>query len=199
MATDTGSGARTFRDHVRAHNTEHRADPAAVRRWAQPLLRDARHAGPLPAAGSTAWQALPTTDPRKLAAVIAAALAWLEESTPHAIATRAAADLDQIDAAILARQKAVSAAVSSALADAPAICYGPSYLELALRRAMPGPGHEPTPREAAQIARLTVAVRLFRDLLAGSDMAVRDAQRAALAATAPTVTEPRRSRKDTAA
>lgn len=191
------TSASRFRDQVRAHNAEHRADPAAVRAWFAPLLDRARQAGSIPAAGSRAWQALTNGDPRKLAAVALTALARLDESAPDAIAARLAAELDQIDAAILARQKANSADVSGALGDQRRFCYGPSHLELELRRAQPGPGYggQLAPHEIARINRLTRAVRLNRELLADPLTTVQAAQLRALAPIDATD----RDRKDHAA
>jgi hypothetical protein len=169
-------------DQARAYNAEHRADPDTVRTWIAPLLDRAHQVGPVPHAGSRAWKALPSNDPRKLAAVITAGLAWLDESTPQAIAARLVAELDQIDAVILARQQAASADVSTALGDQARLCYGPSYLVLELRRAQPGPDYRGTlaPHEIDRINRLTEAVRLFDQLLLDPTVSVRDAQTIAL-------------------
>lgn len=172
-----------FRHYVRAHNAEHRADPSAVRRWLAPLIDRAHQAGTIPVAGSSAWQHLPGRDPRKLAAVAQAALAWLDDSTPAAIAARLAAECDRTDAAILTRQKATSADLSAAWTDQRRFSYGPSHLELELRRAQPGPGYngQLAPHEQARINRLSRAVRLHRELLADPQLTVRDAQLRAIA------------------
>lgn len=118
---------------ARAWVTTHRADPAAVRAWAAGLLAQAWRIGPPPPAGSPTWRALPDTDPRKLAAVVAAALAWLRESTPEAIAGRLAAELDAIDRDRIERDKAVSADLSAA--NDWGAC-GPTHAELQRRRTL---------------------------------------------------------------
>ncbi|MBP2340199.1 hypothetical protein JOF41_006377 [Saccharothrix coeruleofusca] len=89
-------------DGVRPWNRPPGFDLDAVRRWAEPLLTRAYAAAPrrpltgphslIPRAGSPEWTALADSDPRKPAAVVLAALARLEESTPHAIARRVAED-----------------------------------------------------------------------------------------------------------
>ncbi|ACU34146.1 hypothetical protein [Actinosynnema mirum] len=89
-------------DSQRPWNRPAHASTDPVRAWAEPLLRRAYAAarqqpagcshGPIPCVGSREWAALPDTDPRKPAAVVMAALARVEENTPHAIATRVAAD-----------------------------------------------------------------------------------------------------------
>lgn len=178
--------AALFREHIHAHNRRHRADPAAVRAWARPLLHRARACGDIPAAGSPAWQALPGSDPRQLAAVVIAGLAWLDESTPHAIAARIAATLNEIDTAILARQKAVSWSVSAALGTR--FCYGPDYLELELRRAHPELRDVMDPDEVRHIDHLTRAVGICRQLVLDPAVSPHDAQVRARtqALTAPT-------------
>lgn len=181
-----------FREHVHAYNERHRADPAAVRAWVAPLLARAGRVGPIPPAGSPAWQDLPGDDPRKPAALAQAALAWVQESTPAAIAARLAAELDQIDAAILARQHAVSADVSTAWGDQARFCHGPSHLELELRRARPSPDYHGTlaPHEIDRINQLTRAVWLCHELLLDPTVSVRDAQARALTDAARTDPSP---------
>lgn len=51
----------------------------AVAEWAGPVLDLATQAGPLPLAGDPQWCELPPTDARKFAAVIRAALCWLDD------------------------------------------------------------------------------------------------------------------------
>ncbi|MFD0202611.1 MULTISPECIES: DUF2742 domain-containing protein [Saccharothrix] len=107
-------------DGTRPWNRAPRFDPAAVRQWAEPLLHRAYAAAPrrpltgphslIPLAGSPEWIALDDRDPRKPAAVVLAALARLEESTPHAIARQVAADW--ADAQIGHRERARAAATA---------------------------------------------------------------------------------------
>lgn len=181
---------RRLIDQARAHNAEHRADPAAVRAWVAPLLDRVRHGEAIPHAGSSAWQDLSDSDHRKLAAVVLCALSWLDENTPQAIAARLAAELDQIDRAILERQKATSTDVSATFGDQKRFCYGPGFLELELRRARPRPflGRpvDLAPHEIDRINRLTEAVWLFDQLMLDPSVSVRDAQLIALSDSATT-------------
>lgn len=101
-------------DAVRPWNRPPLADPVPVRQWAEPLLRRAYAAGPVPLAGSPTWTALADNDPRKPAAVVLAALAHLEESTPDAIAARVAADWAAAQREFRQRLKEASADMSAA-------------------------------------------------------------------------------------
>jgi hypothetical protein len=85
---------------VRAWNAAHRPELAAVRQWAAPLLAAARQIGPTPPLGTLAWQALPTRDPRKLAAAVAAAVEQVADTSPTAIAERLRTELDEFATAV---------------------------------------------------------------------------------------------------
>ena len=65
------------------------------------LLELGRRCGPLPIYGSEAWEALDPVDPRRFAAVIAAAEAWRSEGTDDAIRARLLDELEVAD--LLAR------------------------------------------------------------------------------------------------
>ena len=112
-------------------------DLLAAQQWARPLLDRARHTGPTPPAGTAPWRALDDTDPRKLAALIRPALAWLHEATPEVIAERLRAELDQLDLLHDRRSKAAALDLADA-ADWTAIATGPTHRELERRRAQPG-------------------------------------------------------------
>lgn len=86
-------------------------------------------------AGSSRWEALSDDDPRKLASVLYAALAHLEESTPHAIATRFAHELAAEHRDELTAQKETAAAVSVAMSSAGALNRYLPFCTLAARRA----------------------------------------------------------------
>ncbi|MEU0885540.1 DUF2742 domain-containing protein [Lentzea sp. NPDC005914] len=88
----------------------------------------------MPMAGSTRWEALNDDDPRKLAAVLHAALAHLEESTPRAIATRFAHELAAEHRDELTAQKETAAAVSAAMSTAGALNRYLPFCTLAARR-----------------------------------------------------------------
>jgi hypothetical protein len=90
--------------------------------------------GPVPVLGTAAWVALPDTDPRKLAAAIAPALARLIENTPAAVALRLRRELLAEDRAVANRLKAASLALSTAQ-DWVAAARRPTYAELERRRA----------------------------------------------------------------
>ncbi|MFC0439420.1 DUF2742 domain-containing protein [Kutzneria buriramensis] len=108
--------------------------PQAVRRWAAPLLAAATQAGPIPLAGSPDWSRLADDDPRKWAAVVTSALAWLSEATSAATARRLRAELDAIDRAVAERFKAAACELSAAHEWS---ATGPAHAELERRRAAP--------------------------------------------------------------
>ncbi|MFS8103715.1 DUF2742 domain-containing protein [Lentzea alba] len=114
-------------------------DPAVVRAWCDALLRRAWASmcpgESMPLAGSTRWEALNDDDPRKLAAVLYAALAHLEESTPRAIASRFAHELAAAQHDEQAVQKETAVAVSSAMTSAGALDQHLPFCTLAARRA----------------------------------------------------------------
>ena len=105
-----------------------------MRQWADPVLSAARRLGPTPIAGSPAWQQLADTDPRKLASVLRAGLAWVSDATPTAIAHRLRADLDAQDRAVADRLKAASSELAVTY---PWHTIGPTHRELCRRRAEP--------------------------------------------------------------
>ncbi|QUQ70573.1 hypothetical protein JJ691_83530 [Kutzneria sp. CA-103260] len=85
-------------------------------------------------AGSPDWCRLADDDPRKWAAVVRAALAWISESTPAATAHRVRAELDGIDRAVAERFKAAASDLSTTCTWA---AIGPAHAELERRRAAP--------------------------------------------------------------
>lgn len=105
----------------------------ALRQWSASRLHQAHRVGPIPLAGSPTWRALDDTDPRKTAAVLNAALAWLYECTPAVIADRLCQELDLIDRCHADRMNAVATEVSSA-ADWTKFAAGPRLRELTWRR-----------------------------------------------------------------
>jgi hypothetical protein len=105
-----------------------------VRQWAEPLLANATHVGPIPLAGSPDWCRLADDDSRKWAAVVRAALAWVSESTPTATASRLHAELDSIDRAVAERFKSAAGDLSTAGKWA---AIGPAHAELERRRSAP--------------------------------------------------------------
>ena len=123
---------------LHAFNRRPLRDPSVVRAWCEPLLRPAwaamRPGDSMPLAGSTKWEALNDDDPRKLAAVLHAALAHLDESTPHAIAARFAHELaaQHQDEQALSKETAVS--VAAAMSSAGALNQYLPFCTLAARR-----------------------------------------------------------------
>jgi hypothetical protein len=108
-------------------------DPNAVMQWAAPLLDRAHRTGAIPDAGSRTWSTLDDFDPRKLAAIIRAALAWLHESTPDVIAQQLGDDLDLLDHCVSRRMKEISTDISGA-ANWSRLAAGPTVRELNRRR-----------------------------------------------------------------
>ncbi|MDX8056076.1 DUF2742 domain-containing protein [Lentzea sp. BCCO 10_0798] len=123
---------------VQAFNRRPLRDPSAVRTWCEPMLRPAwaamRPGDSMPLAGSTRWQALNDDDPRKLAAVLHAALAHLDESTPHAIAARFARELAAQHQEEQALLKETAASLSAAMSTAGALNQHLPFCTLAARR-----------------------------------------------------------------
>jgi hypothetical protein len=117
---------------LRTWLADHRADLNAVRAWADQLLTAL---APVPALGRAEWLALDERDPRKLAAAIRPALAYLVESTPEAIAARLRAELDEFATAWRRAHKEASADVSRARTDL-GYGIGPSHAELVRRRQL---------------------------------------------------------------
>jgi hypothetical protein len=105
----------------------------AVRQWSASRLRHAHRIGAIPLAGSPTWLALDDADPRKTAAVLRAALAWLYESTPTVTVDRLHAELDLIDRCHADRMKVVANDISGS-ADWSRIAAGPTLRELTRRR-----------------------------------------------------------------
>lgn len=116
---------------VRAWLAVHSPNVDAVRAWATGVLADL---GPVPALGTAAWVALADTDPRKLAAALAPAVARLLENTPAAVAMRLRRELLAEDRAVAERFKAASVALSTAQ-DWTRAARRPSFAELERRRA----------------------------------------------------------------
>ncbi|WP_394615275.1 DUF2742 domain-containing protein [Lentzea sp. JNUCC 0626] len=88
----------------------------------------------MPLAGSAKWQALNGNDPRKLAAVLHAALAHLDESTPHAISTRFAHEVAAQHRQEQALLKETAVAVSAAMSSTGALNQHLPFCTLAARR-----------------------------------------------------------------
>jgi hypothetical protein len=61
-----------------------------TRDYVNRLLALGRRYGDLPIYGSAAWEALPTTDPRRFASVVRAAECWRTENEPEAVKRRLA-------------------------------------------------------------------------------------------------------------
>lgn len=101
-------------------------DPAAVHTWGAALVKRAYATGLVPAIGSAEWIALDDTDPRKPAAAVLAALAYIAEAMPAAIAARL--DAEDREAA----QRVKDAAVD--LSTAGRWGTGPTRRELEQRR-----------------------------------------------------------------
>jgi hypothetical protein len=115
---------------VRAWLADRRPDLDAVRAWADQLLTDL---APVPALGRAEWLALDERDPRKLAAAIRPALAYLVESTPEAIAARLRAELDEFATAWRRTFRETSWDISRAMTN---LGTGPSHAELVRRRQL---------------------------------------------------------------
>lgn len=118
---------------VRAWLTANAPDVPAVASWAARVQADAATVGPVPAVGTPAWCGLPDHDPRKVAAVLAPALARLWENTPAAVALRMGRELRDLDRAAMAQVRAASHAVAGAH-DWHAASYRPRWATLDRRR-----------------------------------------------------------------
>lgn len=108
----------------------------AVSAWRDRVLTAT---GPAPVLGSRAWVALLDTDPRKVAAAVPPAVAYLTENTSAAIAQRLRQELAAIDHVIdhivVARVRAASWDLCGAR-DWRHTATGPSHTELARRRSL---------------------------------------------------------------
>ncbi|MFL6122581.1 hypothetical protein [Actinophytocola sp.] len=89
----------------------------------------------MPALGTPEWLALAERDPRKLAAALRPALAYLIESTPDAIAARLRDELDWFATEWRRAHKEASAEISRARTDL-GYGVGPSHAELVRRRQL---------------------------------------------------------------
>lgn len=87
----------------------------ARRAYVVPLIRRGRDAGPVHAYGSRAWELLPDSDPRKVAAVCIAAEAWATEADEDTIRERLEVEIahlrHQLDTADAERFATVAADV----------------------------------------------------------------------------------------
>ncbi|PSK99756.1 hypothetical protein CLV30_11759 [Haloactinopolyspora alba] len=104
--------------------------------FATRLLELGRARGPVPRYGSSEWEALGPTDPRRFAAVVAAAECWRRDSEPEAIAARLRAELAEADLYVRYRLAEASRDVAGAyseLVDERGQVV--SYAELVRRRA----------------------------------------------------------------
>ncbi len=88
-------------------------DPVLV--FVQPMLDAARRLGRTPTLGPADWAALPAHNPRKLAAVARAALAWHYEGTVEALTARLSAELAEADVLARYRIRAAGLDVHAAL------------------------------------------------------------------------------------
>jgi hypothetical protein len=138
-ATPTRPGhdsARTWLlTRARAWRAEHAADMTAVRTWHEHILHDLSPSAAAPRLGSPSWMALPDSDPRKLAAAIPPAVAYLTENTPAAIAARLRRELAAIDHAAIERIRTASWDLSGAQ-DWRHAANCPSHAELVRRRSV---------------------------------------------------------------
>lgn len=119
---------------ARAWRAEHVADMTAVRTWHERILH-LLPSTPVPRLGSPSWMALLDSDPRKLAAAIPPAVAYLTENTPAAITARLRRELAAIDHAVIERIRTASWDLSGAQNWRHA-ANSPSHAELIRRRFM---------------------------------------------------------------
>lgn len=95
------------------------------------ILAIARRRGDIPLYGSDTWEALDLDDPRRFAAVVAAAECWRRDGEPDAIAARIDQELADIDLYVRYRLSEASRDVSRGY-----VYDGrPSWRELQRRRA----------------------------------------------------------------
>jgi len=107
---------------------------AAVSCWRARFLATIAAAGPVPALGSPAWVALPDTDPRKTAAAVGPAVAYLIDNTQAVIESRLRGELAAIDHAVVARIRTASWDLSGAQ-DWRHAAHCPSHADLVRRRS----------------------------------------------------------------
>lgn len=90
-------------------------DVAAAQLWAAPFVASAQRKGPIPAAGSPEWVALPASDPRKGAALFQAGLARIAEEArlPEILAQQIQENRRSIDEALVDSSRAVSESMSA--------------------------------------------------------------------------------------
>lgn len=84
-----------------------------TRDYVDRLLKLGRRTGELPIYGSPEWEALPTTDPRRFASVVAAAECWRLDSEPEAVKRR----LDEDDQLVRHRIRTAGLDVHDALTE----------------------------------------------------------------------------------
>ncbi|WP_291412706.1 DUF2742 domain-containing protein [Actinophytocola sp.] len=120
---------------VRAWLDDHAPHIAAVRAWSVRLLAPLESAGAVPELGTPAWVTLADTDPRKLAAALRPALAYLLDGTPAAVTDRLRTELDAFATAWRRAHKEASAELSRYVADR-GYSVGPSHAELDRRRQL---------------------------------------------------------------
>ncbi len=103
--------------------------------WALDRIRAAGRHGRIPLYGSPDWAALPARDPRRWAAVIAAAEAWRDHRSPERISIEIRQALQDEDARLISRMKDAAVDVSSAT-DWTSHAARPTHAELERRRAV---------------------------------------------------------------
>lgn len=82
--------------------------------WARRLIDRGRAAGDIPLYGSSEWDALPDSDPRKVASCVRAAELWRSDGEPDAIRARLLEDLEQTERYLAHRIREASKDVSDA-------------------------------------------------------------------------------------
>lgn len=115
---------------------------------------------PVPLYRSAEWHALPTTDPRKSAAVWNAANAWAAYWSDTEVARRLADELEQLDREVTRRIRATSYEVAVGM-NWSALASRPTHAELARRRAeVPdGPCGSPRCRGCSRCIRAAAVAR----------------------------------------
>lgn len=103
--------------------------------WALERMRAAGRYGRLPLYGSPDWAALPARDPRRWAAVIAAAEAWRDYRSPERISIETRRALQDEDARLISRMKDAAVDVSSGT-DWGSHAVRPTHAELERRRSV---------------------------------------------------------------
>jgi hypothetical protein len=99
--------------------------------WAETLIAQGATAGEVPLYGSEEWEALPDTDPRRVASVVRAAEAWRRDGQAEHLATRLQIELAESD--LVVRMRMTGAELDARVGYVASTA--PSWAELQLRRA----------------------------------------------------------------